>query len=92
MVLSWGLPVGASLPYIQGGWGEAGCAKRLLGGIVPFLLVLQQDSNVGCMVLATGFLSGGNNWCPDTLGFREAERLAALLKLSVRKSSHGDVQ
>lgn len=28
---------------VQGAWGEPGCAKTLPGGIVPLLLVLQQD-------------------------------------------------
>lgn len=44
------------------------------------------------MVLATGFLSGGDSWCPGALGFGEAGRSAALPKLSVRKSPDGGVQ
>lgn len=43
MVFSLGLPVGTSLLRVQGAWGEPGCAKTLPGGIVPLLLVLQQD-------------------------------------------------
>lgn len=48
--------------------------KSLPGGIAPFQLVLQQHNHLGCMALATGFLSGKDNWRPDALGFGEAGR------------------
>lgn len=54
------LPPAASVPCVQG------CVKPLPGGIIPFLLLLQQD-------LATGFLSDGEYWCPGASGFGESE-------------------